>query len=136
MFLPSLLLLLLLPSPTPPLLRPPVPRPSLVLRSGPPSPPSDSAWSNVCPLQKTSLFGRLADKNILLDPSGGSCCYSGCADCEYRDPETGGYRMPEMTAARPKWIVPYWRRTFGSKGGVKDHEASWSAVFGGGEEGG
>ena len=79
--------------------------------------------------EKAKLFGRLSDKYILLDSSGGSCCYSGCTDCEFRD-DSGGYKMSEMSAARPKWIVPYSRRTFGSTEGIKDHAASWSRIFG------
>lgn len=35
--------------------------------------------------EKAKIFGRMADKYILLDESGGDCCYSGCKDCEYRD---------------------------------------------------
>jgi hypothetical protein len=30
------------------------------------------------------IFGRLAEKYIALDSSGGNCCYSACTDCEYR----------------------------------------------------
>ncbi|GMI08162.1 hypothetical protein TrVE_jg12489 [Triparma verrucosa] len=78
--------------------------------------------------EKAKIFGRLADKYILLDESGGDCCYSGCKDCEYRDPD-GSYRMAEMLAARPKWIVPYSRRSFGSASGLKDHSSRWLSTL-------
>ena len=52
------------------------------------------------------IFGRLAEKYIALDSSGGNCCYSGCTGCEYRLPD-GGYKMADQTAARPKWIPHY-----------------------------
>lgn len=75
------------------------------------------------PKEIVKLFGRLADKYILLDSSGGMCCYSGCTDCEYRLPG-GGYRMTDQTASRPKWICSYDDRSFESSG--KEHESKWS----------
>lgn len=31
------------------------------------------------PKEVVKLFGRLAEKYIMLDDSGGMCCYSGCS---------------------------------------------------------
>ena len=53
------------------------------------------------PKEAVKIFGRLAEKYIMLDASGGLCCYSACSDCEYRLPG-GGYRMADQSAARPK----------------------------------
>jgi len=53
------------------------------------------------PKEAVKLFGRLAEKYIMLDASAGLCCYSACSDCEYREPG-GGYRMADQSAARPK----------------------------------
>jgi hypothetical protein len=75
------------------------------------------------PKEAVKLFGRLADKYILLDSSGGMCCYSACTDCEYRLPG-GGYRMADQTASRPKWICGYDQRNFVASG--KQHASKWS----------
>jgi hypothetical protein len=75
------------------------------------------------PKEAVKLFGRLAEKYIMLDESGGMCCYSGCQDCEYRLPD-GGYRMADQSAARPKWIPVYEERCFSSQN--KEHKAKWS----------
>lgn len=75
------------------------------------------------PKDAVRLFGRLAEKYIMLDESGGMCCYSGCTDCEYRLPD-GGYRMADQSAARPKWIPVYEERCFANQG--KEHKAKWS----------
>lgn len=69
------------------------------------------------------MFGRLAEKYIMLDSSGGMCCYSGCAGCEYRLPD-GGYLVAEQSASRPKWIPSYIERSFESSG--KEHVSKWS----------
>ena len=53
------------------------------------------------PKEAVKIFGRLAEKYIMLDDSGGLCCYSACSDCEFRLPG-GGYRMADQSAARPK----------------------------------
>lgn len=74
------------------------------------------------PKEAVKLFGRLADKYIMLDASAGMCCYSGCSDCEYREPG-GGYRMADQSAARPKWIPVYDHREFASG---KEHTSKWS----------
>jgi len=70
------------------------------------------------------LFGRLADKFILLDSSAGKCCYSGCSDCEFRLPD-GGYRMSEQSSSRAKWICSYRVRDFTDK----SHTSKWSSIF-------
>ena len=62
----------------------------------------------------------------MLDETAGMCCYSACSDCEYRLPD-GGYRMADQSAARPKWIPSYVRRTVNGK----DHTTRWSSeLFG------
>lgn len=78
---------------------------------------------SVDPKEAVKLFGRLAEKYIMLDDSGGMCCYSACSDCEFRLPD-GGYRMADQSAARPKWIPVYEHRAFESQG--KEHTSKWS----------
>ena len=75
------------------------------------------------PKEAVKLFGRLAEKYIMLDESGGLCCYSACKDCEFRLPD-GGYRMADQTASRPKWIPIYEERSF--EGQNKEHKSKWS----------
>jgi len=77
----------------------------------------------VDPKAAVKLFGRLAEKYIMLDASAGMCCYSGCKDCEFRDPN-GGYRMADQSSSRPKWIPTYEYRNFASSG--KEHATKWS----------
>eukprot|EP00578_Thalassiosira_sp_NH16_P023597 CAMPEP_0181102502 /NCGR_PEP_ID=MMETSP1071-20121207/14355_1 /TAXON_ID=35127 /ORGANISM="Thalassiosira sp., Strain NH16" /LENGTH=227 /DNA_ID=CAMNT_0023185491 /DNA_START=101 /DNA_END=784 /DNA_ORIENTATION=+ len=76
------------------------------------------------PKEAVKLFGRLAEKYIMLDASAGLCCYSACSDCEYREPG-GGYRMADQSSARPKWIPCYDKREFESMG--KEHTTKWSS---------
>ena len=81
------------------------------------------------PKDCVKLFGRLAEKYIMLDESGGMCCYSACKDCEFRLPG-GGYRMADQSASRPKWIPVYEERVFANQG--KEHTAKWrSSIFDG-----
>jgi hypothetical protein len=75
------------------------------------------------PKEAVKIFGRLAEKYIMLDDSGGMCCYSACSDCEFRLPG-GGYKMADQSAARPKWIPNYDQRSFESMG--KEHTTAWS----------
>jgi hypothetical protein len=75
------------------------------------------------PKEAVKLFGRLAEKYIMLDESGGMCCYSGCSDCEFRLPG-GGYRMADQSASRPKWIPVYEERAFAVQN--KEHKAKWN----------
>jgi len=74
------------------------------------------------PKEVVKVFGRLAEKYIMLDSSGGMCCYSACSDCEFRLPD-GGYRMADQSASRPKWIPCYESREFESMG--KSHTSKW-----------
>ena len=74
------------------------------------------------PKEAVKLFGRLAEKYIMLDESAGMCCYSACSDCEYRLPD-GGYRMADQSAARPKWIPNYVFRAANNK----EHTTKWSS---------
>ena len=74
------------------------------------------------PKEIVKLFGRLAEKYIMLDESGGMCCYSACSDCEFRLPD-GGYKMADQSSARPKWIPVYEQREFEGLG--KSHTAKW-----------
>lgn len=79
------------------------------------------------PKEVVKVFGRLAEKYIMLDESGGMCCYSACKDCEFRLPD-GGYKMADQSAARPKWIPVYEERVFSGQG--KEHIAKWkSEIF-------
>jgi hypothetical protein len=78
--------------------------------------------TTVEPKEAVKIFGRLAEKYIMLDSSGGMCCYSACKDCEYRLPG-GGYKMADQSAARPKWIPSYEERVFESVG--KEHASAW-----------
>lgn len=82
-----------------------------------------AAESSIAPKEAVKLFGRLAEKYIMLDASAGMCCYSGCTDCEFREPG-GGYRMADQSSARPKWIPCYDRREFLAQG--KEHTTKWS----------
>ena len=76
------------------------------------------------PKEAVKVFGRLAEKYIMLDESGGLCCYSACKDCEFRLPD-GGYRMADQSSSRPKWIPVYEERSFASQN--KEHIAKWKA---------
>ena len=81
-----------------------------------------TATISVDPKEAVKVFGRLAEKYIMLDASAGMCCYSGCKDCEFRLPD-GGYRMADQSAARPKWIPNYETRAANGK----EHTTKWSA---------
>ena len=82
---------------------------------------------SIDPKEAVKIFGRLAEKYIMLDESGGMCCYSACKDCEYRLPD-GGYRMADQSSSRPKWIPVYEERSFGGQN--KQHVAKWkSEIF-------
>jgi hypothetical protein len=84
------------------------------------------------PKEVVKVFGRLAEKYIMLDESAGMCCYSACRDCEFKLPE-GGYRMPDQSASRPKWIPVYTKKWF--KGQGKRQNAKWNTeIFGDSDE--
>lgn len=84
-----------------------------------------SPQTPIDPKEAVKIFGRLAEKYILLDDSGGMCCYSACSDCEFRLPD-GGYKMADQSAARPKWIPCYDERKFASASAGKEHVSNWS----------
>lgn len=86
--------------------------------------PTAEASVSIDPKEAVKVFGRLAQKYILLDASGGMCCYSACKDCEFRLPD-GGYRMADQSASRPKWIPAYDDRNFEASG--KQDTSKWSA---------
>jgi hypothetical protein len=87
---------------------------------------------SIDPKDAVRVFGRLSEKYIMLDETGGMCCYSACKDCEYRLPD-GGYRMADQRSSRPKWIPVYEERVFSGQG--KEHTAKWKAgIFGEGED--
>ncbi len=89
--------------------------------------PSTAVDIELEPKEVVKVFGRLAEKYIMLDESGGMCCYSACKDCEFRLPD-GGYKMADQSAARPKWIPVYEERVFSGQG--KEHVAKWkSEIF-------
>jgi hypothetical protein len=80
-----------------------------------------AANSAIDPKEAVKVFGRLAEKYIALDSSGGMCCYSACTNCEFRLPG-GGYVMADQSAARPKWIPHYESRNSNNR----DHTTKWS----------
>lgn len=75
------------------------------------------------------LFGRLADKKLLLDVPGAgtpevrNCCHGGCDNCEY------SRVFDELNAGRPKWIPLYAERELIDG---RRHESTWGALFGDG----
>lgn len=99
-------------------------RASTSLRSEVATAEADVTTIETDPKEAVKLFGRLAEKYIMLDASAGLCCYSACSDCEYREPG-GGYRMADQSAARPKWIPCYDQRVFETQG--KEHTTKWSS---------
>lgn len=97
---------------------------STSLQSEVASPEAEVDTIKTDPKEAVKLFGRLAEKYIMLDASAGLCCYSACSDCEYREPG-GGYRMADQSSARPKWIPCYDQRVFETQG--KEHTTKWSS---------
>mmetsp|Transcript_16561 Transcript_16561/g.38218 ORF Transcript_16561/g.38218 Transcript_16561/m.38218 type:complete len:231 (+) Transcript_16561:48-740(+) len=61
------------------------------------------------------LFGRIADKVVLMDESAGACCHSGCDGCPYR------YSFDVLEAVAPKWVVTYTHKTIGER----EHTPLW-----------
>jgi hypothetical protein len=81
------------------------------------------------PLEAATLFARLADDYILLDPSGGTCCRSGCSSCSWMDEETGEFLAEERRAELDgvaMWMAPY---TLSEVGEGKSHAARWAATL-------
>lgn len=97
-------------------------------------------------VEAAKLFGRLADKKLLLDvpfagtPELRNCCHvmlvsssvvssasqGGCDNCDF------SRVFDEMNSGRPKWICLYTEREFIDG---RRHEPTWAGVFGpGGDE--
>lgn len=76
--------------------------------------------------QAARIFGRLADKKLLLDVPGAgtpemrNCCHGGCDNCDY------SRVFDEMNAGKPKWVpcYPYRQLIDG-----RDHTAPWAELF-------
>ncbi|KAL9185422.1 hypothetical protein ACHAXT_003199 [Thalassiosira profunda] len=100
-----------------------VPRATTSLHSEAATVESSADTLQTDPKEAVKLFGRLAEKYIMLDASAGMCCYSGCSDCEFREPG-GGYRMADQSSARPKWVPTYDERKFEAQN--KEHTTKWS----------
>ena len=77
------------------------------------------------------IFGRLADKMILLDiPGAGTpgmvnCCHGGCDNCDY------SHVFDQMNAGRAKWVPSY---TYRQLIDGREHTSTWSKIFENGEE--
>jgi hypothetical protein len=99
-----------------------IPFPSTTLASSSTAQNAVTETAMIDPKEAVKVFGRLAEKYIMLDSSGGLCCYSGCKDCEFRRPD-GGYIMADQSAARPKWIPSYSSRVANGK----EHISKWSS---------
>ena len=69
------------------------------------------AHAVVTEVTAAQVFGRLADKKLLLDvPGGGApemkdCCHGGCDNCDY------SRVFDEMNAGKAKWVACYARCT-------------------------
>eukprot|EP01041_Mallomonas_annulata_P012609 gene12609-26549_t len=76
--------------------------------------------------EQTKIFGRLADKNLLLDvPGAGSpemmnCCHGGCDNCEY------SRIFDNLSSGRPKWIPIYIERQLVDG---RSHISPWKGIF-------
>ena len=72
------------------------------------------------------IFGRLADKMILLDVPGAgtpemvNCCHGGCDNCDY------SHVFDQMNAGRAKWVPSY---TYRQLIDGREHSSPWSKVF-------
>jgi len=104
---------------------------SCITRSRPLSASAEVTATTLSAEHAATLFGRLAESKLYLDPAVGACCHSACSDCEWRDPE-GGYRFDTLSATKPKWLACYVLRDFADERG--SHEPRWAAaIFGNGE---
>ncbi|KAJ8600052.1 hypothetical protein CTAYLR_001830 [Chrysophaeum taylorii] len=76
--------------------------------------------------QIAKLFGRFADKKLLLDVPGAgtpdmkNCCHGGCDNCDF------SRVFDEMNAGRPKWVACYAERELIDG---RRHEAPWKQMF-------
>ncbi|KAJ1419338.1 hypothetical protein B484DRAFT_453444 [Ochromonadaceae sp. CCMP2298] len=84
--------------------------------------------SSVGDAELTKIFGRIADKQLLLDiPGAGTpgmvnCCHGGCDNCDY------SHVFDSMQSGRPKWVALY---PTGDRQLIdgRAHTAPWSAIF-------
>lgn len=82
--------------------------------------------SNIGTTELVKLFGRLADKQLLLDVEGAgtpemmNCCHGGCDNCNY------SRVFDNMAAGRPKWIAMYSDRQLVDG---RRHVSKWSQLF-------
>lgn len=85
-----------------------------------------AAFSVNTELQAAKIFGRFADKKMLLDVPGAgtpelrNCCHGGCDNCDY------SHIFDEMNAGRPKWICLYPHRELIDG---RRHEPTWASIF-------
>mmetsp|Transcript_3036 Transcript_3036/g.4732 ORF Transcript_3036/g.4732 Transcript_3036/m.4732 type:complete len:238 (-) Transcript_3036:1879-2592(-) len=76
----------------------------------------------------TKIFGRLADKKLLLDIEGAgtpemvNCCHGGCDNCDF------SHVFDNLNAGRPKWIALYPTGTRELIDG-RSHDAAWVNLF-------
>mmetsp|Transcript_14059 Transcript_14059/g.43438 ORF Transcript_14059/g.43438 Transcript_14059/m.43438 type:complete len:210 (-) Transcript_14059:45-674(-) len=104
---------------------PRTPRTALV--ASPPTSRTSTALAAVAELAAAQVFGRLADKKLLLDvPGAGTpemrdCCHGGCDNCDY------SRVFDEMNAGKAKWVACYLTREH-SDG--RRHEAPLASIFG------
>mmetsp|Transcript_22813 Transcript_22813/g.31288 ORF Transcript_22813/g.31288 Transcript_22813/m.31288 type:complete len:224 (-) Transcript_22813:72-743(-) len=72
------------------------------------------------------IFGRLADKELLLDVEGAgtpemaNCCHGGCDNCNY------SRIFDSLSAGRAKWVALYTTRTLIDG---RSHESPWAKIF-------
>lgn len=72
------------------------------------------------------IFGRLADKELLLDVEGAgtpemaNCCHGGCDNCNY------SRIFDSLSAGRAKWVALYTTRTLIDD---RSHESPWAKIF-------
>ena len=84
------------------------------------------ALTQVSETQLAQLFGRLADKRLLLDVEGAgtpemrNCCHGGCDNCDF------SRIFDEMNAGKPKWVACYpFRRLVDGR----EHLPAWAPLF-------
>lgn len=76
--------------------------------------------------EAAKIFGRIADKKLLLDvpfagtPEMKNCCHGGCDNCDF------SRIFDEMNSGRPKWIPLYTERELIDG---RRHESSWGKMF-------
>jgi len=77
-------------------------------------------------VEMTKLFGRLADKYLLLDVPGAgtpgmiNCCHGGCDNCDF------SHVFDEMSSGRAKWLPLYPDRKLIDG---RSHISPWASLF-------